>query len=1114
MVSGADSDNDGIDDLYDVDVTGGTDADGDGVDDAIEALGTTDTDGDGIADALDVDSDNDGIPDAIEGSTDTDGDGTPDYLDLDSDNDGIPDSVEAPVSGTDTDGDGIDDLYDVDVTGGVDANNDGIDDATVNVLDSDGDSAPDYVDVDSDADGIPDNVEAGANAATPTDTDGDGTPDYQEQDSDSDGIPDNVEAGANAATPTDTDGDGTPDYQEQDSDSDGIPDTVEAGGDASNPVDTDNDGTPDFQELDSDNDGVTDDLEAGGNPSAPTDTDGDGIPDFQEPASDSDGDGLPDSIEGTVDTDGDGVADYLDADSDDDGIPDAIEADFEGEIPADKDEDGIFDYIDVDTDNDGISDAFEGFDDTDGDGVRDFRDLDVDNDGILDIIEARIGMVRVNELDTDLDGVIDLTYTYGPNGMADTVETVAESGNENYELPDIDSDGVLDYRDLDSDNDGILDTLESDHIDINLDGIIDTAEEGVLQNDRATLAVSSETGLAEGAGGAPRNTDGDGLADFRDGDSDNDGLTDVVESFGISQDADGDGRLDDFADNDGDGVDDTTQSLAIAPADTDRDGSYDAIEIDADADGITDLVEAGGVDADGNGVIDSFLDDDVDGIDDGVQAIPLALVDTDNDSSPDFQDLDSDNDGLSDIIESGGTDANGDGVADTLVIAAALPDENGDGIPDFQQILAQEPNLQAANGEIRTGLEGSGCSVGNTNGANDPLLLGLLALALLGVTRRYHNKQLLLLLPIVGFTTGCTLLPDTVPPKSPVIVSNDHMDSDWVYEDRLTRSVYAGVGVGLSRLEPDTSEVTGWDPNDRVNNGGQINLGIDLTKHLSAEVHSADLGSAGLSPDGRINYHINGASALLYAGGARHRFKRRGLVAYGRVGYGALHNSPVGEVPFTKVNANHILFGAGLEYNTRIGIGARAEIISFDRDVQYGQVGVIYRIGERRDPVPVARAPDPDVEPVLAAAKEPVMLPPVAPKQQPVARVIAPPPPVLKPDPCKRYTGLLEGVTFHTDSATLTTHATGVLDIVALTLKRCEMVPVTVSAHTDSVGSNAYNQALSEKRAQSVVDYLSSRGVGRDRLTPLAFGESAPIATNETAAGRKRNRRVEVISRY
>ncbi|RJP69895.1 MAG: OmpA family protein [Candidatus Abyssobacteria bacterium SURF_17] len=74
---------------------------------------------------------------------------------------------------------------------------------------------------------------------------------------------------------------------------------------------------------------------------------------------------------------------------------------------------------------------------------------------------------------------------------------------------------------------------------------------------------------------------------------------------------------------------------------------------------------------------------------------------------------------------------------------------------------------------------------------------------------------------------------------------------------------------------------------------------------------------------------------------------------------------------------------------------------------------------------------------------------------------------------------------------------------------------VEIRGHTDSAGSDAYNQTLSEKRAQAVMDYLLSKGVGADRLSAKGMGESNPVASNDTPEGRAQNRRVEfnIISR-
>ena len=68
-----------------------------------------------------------------------------------------------------------------------------------------------------------------------------------------------------------------------------------------------------------------------------------------------------------------------------------------------------------------------------------------------------------------------------------------------------------------------------------------------------------------------------------------------------------------------------------------------------------------------------------------------------------------------------------------------------------------------------------------------------------------------------------------------------------------------------------------------------------------------------------------------------------------------------------------------------------------------------------------------------------------------------------------------------------------------------------VEGHTDSVGSEEYNQQLSENRAGSVRDFLIAQGISRDSVSARGFGEASPVATNDTAAGRQQNRRVELV---
>ncbi|HIC45456.1 MAG TPA: OmpA family protein [Methylophaga aminisulfidivorans] len=102
-------------------------------------------------------------------------------------------------------------------------------------------------------------------------------------------------------------------------------------------------------------------------------------------------------------------------------------------------------------------------------------------------------------------------------------------------------------------------------------------------------------------------------------------------------------------------------------------------------------------------------------------------------------------------------------------------------------------------------------------------------------------------------------------------------------------------------------------------------------------------------------------------------------------------------------------------------------------------------------------------------------------------------------------------VSFDFDSASLKSAFTPTLNKVAGILQRYPNTIIHVVGYTDSVGSESYNMKLSERRAQSVVDYLSSRGVSSSRLYAIGKGESDPRATNDTEAGRQLNRRVELF---
>jgi OOP family OmpA-OmpF porin len=133
---------------------------------------------------------------------------------------------------------------------------------------------------------------------------------------------------------------------------------------------------------------------------------------------------------------------------------------------------------------------------------------------------------------------------------------------------------------------------------------------------------------------------------------------------------------------------------------------------------------------------------------------------------------------------------------------------------------------------------------------------------------------------------------------------------------------------------------------------------------------------------------------------------------------------------------------------------------------------------------------------------------------EPEVTLEAPPPPApaaaeVPPPPVKQRI-VLRGVNFDFNSSAIRPDSGPVLDQGASLLKQHPDVTVVVEGYTDSIGTEQYNQALSIRRAESVYRYLVNRGVDPERLRVEGFGESHPIATNDTEAGRAQNRRVEL----
>jgi len=305
------------------------------------------------------------------------------------------------------------------------------------------------------------------------------------------------------------------------------------------------------------------------------------------------------------------------------------------------------------------------------------------------------------------------------------------------------------------------------------------------------------------------------------------------------------------------------------------------------------------------------------------------------------------------------------------------------------------------------------------------------------------------------------------------------------------RGWYAGLGTGLSFLKPEFDGTQG-EGVEEVNHFLVPNIyaGYDFNHNWGAEVHYSNLNAAkfekGLAAGLEIKYDYIGASGLFH-------FKSHlptsggplpGLNGYAKFGLGKLLTSvktPADnnlEVELRHVAPVQVHFGFGAEYMFHSGWGIRTEYMTHDIDAAELTLSVINR---------AARV----VKPFVLA------FPTAAVKAKAKALEI-----------CNNPTGVMDGIEFVVNSAQLTASAETVLDNIVLQLFDYPNIKLEVRAHTDSDGADDFNQQLSEERASTVQNYFYVRGFVN--IKSKGYGESQPIAQNDSAKNKAKNRRVEI----
>ena len=512
------------------------------------------------------------------------------------------------------------------------------------------------------------------------------------------------------------------------------------------------------------------------------------------------------------------------------------------------------------------------------------------------------------------------------------------------------------------------------------------------------------------------------------------------------------------------------------------------------------------------------LDTDKDGIGDvaeGKREQPQR--DTDGDGIPDFQDPDDDGDGLAtrDELEE---DTDGDGVVNYLD-----DDDDGDGIPTADELPVTKdtdndglPDYLDPEDNRVLGVESGLPAVVTSKGGGSAGFL-LLLLAGLGVLRKKS-------LPLASWMAAAVLL---VAGTTSQVLSADESAGEQLKattDNALNRSgpLYLGGSAGFTRVEPITRNAP-VSVKDKDDFGGKLFVGYSFTDYLALEGFFGNLGQAGLSPQGEVDYKNSGIGLVLTPTG-----KTAGFTPLLKLGVNRIDNK-ARNVNYMR-DEDYLGFATlGAEYGFNSKFAVRVEYDYYAEDAQMLSLGILRRVGGTPPPL-VIREPAPAPQPVVIKTEAPA-----APAPQPAPIIQqkmeipdsdgdgisdfgdkcpnSPPGAEIDEMGCAIFQGNLEGVNFETNSSKLTPEARARLDRVAEALKKFPKLKIEVQAHTDNVGSDRYNQWLSERRARSVIRYLSSQGVSTSRMIPVGYGERSPIASNKTEAGRAQNRRVVFVVR-
>lgn len=310
------------------------------------------------------------------------------------------------------------------------------------------------------------------------------------------------------------------------------------------------------------------------------------------------------------------------------------------------------------------------------------------------------------------------------------------------------------------------------------------------------------------------------------------------------------------------------------------------------------------------------------------------------------------------------------------------------------------------------------------------------------------------------------------------------------HHERFEDPVYLGLGAGMSFLQPEASSVA-LSLTEDSDVAYKLFAGYRFNENWSLEAFWANLGEATVSATTGQNYDIE--YKTFGAGGLYNYPLTDRWDVFIKAGAGRLENNVRG-IAVERVEDYFVFGGLGVTWNMGGTWDLRAEYEYFDTDAQLLSFNVIKRFGSgtsRRIDQLEQRVNQQNTE--LAAVTAVAAVP----ERQPG---------------CENYSVELHGVYFSTGSIELNAESMNALDsVVEKMLSMPADIRFEIRAHTDNSGTELYNYTLSLSRARNVRDYLIMKGIPQSKIDANGYGEWRPRASNATEAGKRKNRRAELV---